>query len=124
MKNNYKNKRVLITGNTGFKGTWLTLTLHLFGAKVIGYADKLPKKNSVIDSIWMQNNITQYRKKIENITAEKALQIGLITRLVPEEELLMEVKKMAANLAKFAPFVPQTIKAVPVEMQETPARWI
>ena len=60
-----KNKRVLITGNTGFKGTWLTLTLHLFGAKVIGYADKLPKKNSVIDSIWMQNNITQYRKKIE-----------------------------------------------------------
>ena len=48
----------------------------------------------------------------ENITAEKALQIGLITRLVPEEELLMEVKKMAANLAKFAPFVPQTIKAI------------
>ncbi len=48
----------------------------------------------------------------ENITAEKALQIGLITRLVPEEELLMEVKKMAANLAKFAPLVPQTIKAI------------
>ena len=51
MKNNYKNKKVLITGNTGFKGTWLTLTLRLFGAKVIGYADKLPVKNSVIDTL-------------------------------------------------------------------------
>ena len=48
----------------------------------------------------------------ENITAEKALQIGLITRLVHEDELLLEVKKMATNLAKFAPFVPQTIKAI------------
>ena len=72
MKNNYKNKRVLITGNTGFKGTWLTLTLRLFGAKVIGYADKLPVKNSVIDNIWIQNNIIQYRKKIENIIALKS----------------------------------------------------
>jgi len=48
----------------------------------------------------------------EKITAEKALQIGLITRLVPENELIEEVTKMANNLAKFAPFVPQTIKAI------------
>lgn len=48
----------------------------------------------------------------EKITAEKALQIGLITRLVPEEKLILEVTKMANNLAKFAPFVPQTIKAI------------
>ena len=48
----------------------------------------------------------------EKITAEKALQIGLITRLVPEDKLIPEVTKMANNLAKFAPFVPQTMKAI------------
>ena len=34
----YKNKRVLITGHTGFKGTWLTKILLRFGAQVTGYA--------------------------------------------------------------------------------------
>ena len=34
----YKNKRVLVTGHTGFKGVWLCQVLVNFGAKVIGYA--------------------------------------------------------------------------------------
>ena len=38
LKKFYKNKRVLITGNTGFKGTWLTLILENFGAKIMGYS--------------------------------------------------------------------------------------
>ena len=39
MKRNFwKNKKVLITGHTGFKGSWLTLILGNLGAKVYGYA--------------------------------------------------------------------------------------
>ena len=38
----YKNKNILITGHTGFKGSWLTLWLKKMGAKVIGYALKPP----------------------------------------------------------------------------------
>jgi CDP-glucose 4,6-dehydratase len=34
----YSGKRVLITGHTGFKGSWLALWLSQMGAKVIGYA--------------------------------------------------------------------------------------
>lgn len=34
----YKGKRVLITGHTGFKGSWLALWLHQLGAEVTGYA--------------------------------------------------------------------------------------
>jgi len=34
----YKGKRVLVTGHTGFKGSWLSLWLSLLGAKVIGCA--------------------------------------------------------------------------------------
>ena len=34
----YEGKRVLVTGHTGFKGTWLVLWLKKMGAEVIGYA--------------------------------------------------------------------------------------
>lgn len=38
LSNCYKNKPVLVTGHTGFKGSWLSLWLIELGAKVIGYA--------------------------------------------------------------------------------------
>lgn len=34
----YRNKVVLVTGHTGFKGSWLTIWLHSMGARVVGYA--------------------------------------------------------------------------------------
>ena len=34
----FKNKRVFITGHTGFKGTWLCKILEMAGAEVTGYA--------------------------------------------------------------------------------------
>ncbi len=34
----FRGRRVLITGHTGFKGSWLTLWLHRLGAQVTGYA--------------------------------------------------------------------------------------
>src|SRR5579872_4247565 len=38
MVNFWKNKKVLVTGNTGFKGSWLSLWLQQLQAEVIGYA--------------------------------------------------------------------------------------
>jgi len=34
----FKGKRVLVTGDTGFKGSWLTMVLHELGANVVGFA--------------------------------------------------------------------------------------
>ena len=34
----YNNKKILITGHTGFKGTWLTIWLKSMGAKVCGFS--------------------------------------------------------------------------------------
>ena len=45
-KNFWKNKTVLITGHTGFKGSWMTLVLKSLGANVVGYAlDPISKPN-------------------------------------------------------------------------------
>jgi enoyl-CoA hydratase len=47
------------------------------------------------------------------IDAERALTIGLVTRLVDTPgELLPEARRMAEHLARFAPFVPRTMKAM------------
>ena len=40
----YKNKKVLITGVTGFKGSWLASFLLILGADVYGIASKKKKK--------------------------------------------------------------------------------
>ena len=37
MLNNLKNKKILITGNTGFKGAWLTLFLNILGKILPNY---------------------------------------------------------------------------------------
>lgn len=38
MNSFWKNKRVLITGNTGFKGSWLSIWLYNLGAEILGYS--------------------------------------------------------------------------------------
>ena len=48
----------------------------------------------------------------EPINAEKALAIGLITRLVERTKLIDEVESMADHLSSFAPFVPRTMKTM------------
>ena len=43
----YSRKKVLITGNTGFKGAWLTLWLRSLGASVFGYSIDIPTRPSL-----------------------------------------------------------------------------
>mgnify|MGYP001227685455 FL=1 len=53
----WKNKDVLITGHTGFKGTWLSLMLNELGANISGISLK-PEKNKIFfNSIKKKNKI-------------------------------------------------------------------
>lgn len=56
--NVYKNKKVLVTGHTGFKGSWLSLWLTELGARVIGYSLKPPTKPNLFESIGLEDKIT------------------------------------------------------------------
>ncbi|WP_373457802.1 CDP-glucose 4,6-dehydratase [Paenibacillus wynnii] len=45
--NFWKDKKVFITGHTGFKGTWLSIWLHRLGARITGYSDAPPTDPSL-----------------------------------------------------------------------------
>lgn len=53
--NFWRDKRVFITGHTGFKGSWLTLWLHRMGAKVSGYSLPAPTSPSLFHLARLQN---------------------------------------------------------------------
>ena len=42
----FNNKKVLVTGHTGFKGSWLSIWLCLLGAKVFGVSNSIPTNPS------------------------------------------------------------------------------
>ena len=56
-KSFYKNKKILVTGHTGFKGSWLCELLLLLGADVTGYALKPPTNPSVFELCKLENHI-------------------------------------------------------------------
>ncbi len=66
MKNNnsflksYKNLKVLVTGSTGFKGSWLCYWLFLLGSKVVGVGLKPEKDSIIFDSLKLKKKIKQY----------------------------------------------------------------
>ena len=63
----YKNKRVFITGHTGFKGTWLSIWLDQLGANLKGYAlepeNSFDLYNQIANEINIQSVIADIRSK-------------------------------------------------------------
>lgn len=79
MNNFWKDKKVLITGHTGFKGSWLALVLKFYGAELYGISDK--KMKGIFTDIKLSNlykeeklfsilDIDNLRKFINNIQPE------------------------------------------------------
>ena len=54
---NFKGKKVLITGHTGFKGSWLSAWLIKLGADICGYSKDIPSDPSMFDCLNIQDNI-------------------------------------------------------------------
>ena len=69
----FNKKTVIITGHTGFKGTWLTIWLLLLGAKVIGISKDIPTKISHFKKSQVKNKITDIRANIKDINKVKKI---------------------------------------------------
>ncbi|MCE3268964.1 MAG: CDP-glucose 4,6-dehydratase [Burkholderiales bacterium] len=63
-KNFWKNKKVLVTGCTGFKGSWLVTWLLEMGANIYGYSLTAPTNPSMFELLGLKNKINY---KIGNV---------------------------------------------------------
>ncbi len=54
----FQDRKVLITGHTGFKGSWITFWLHHLGANIIGYSLEPPTSPSLFEDLSLEQKIT------------------------------------------------------------------
>lgn len=65
--NFYKDKKVFITGHTGFKGSWLCKILINAGAKITGYSLDVPTNPSLFELANIKGEITNIKGDIRNL---------------------------------------------------------
>jgi CDP-glucose 4,6-dehydratase len=65
----WKGKRVLITGNTGFKGSWLTLWLQALGAEVTGYSLSPPTHPNLFELARASNCTTSVLGDVRDLNS-------------------------------------------------------
>jgi CDP-glucose 4,6-dehydratase len=63
----YKNKSILITGHTGFKGSWMCKTLIDAGAKVTGYALNPPTDPSLFNMLNLSSQMNSVESDIRDL---------------------------------------------------------
>ncbi len=71
--NIFHNKKVLITGHTGFKGSWLSIWLTDLGAKVVGASVDVPSDPSNFSASLVKDVIEDYRIDIRDAQAVESL---------------------------------------------------
>ncbi|WP_061222732.1 CDP-glucose 4,6-dehydratase [Leptospira weilii] len=65
-ENIYKNKKVLVTGHTGFKGSWLVIWLQSLGAEVAGFSLDVPTSPNHFELLSLDKGIKDYRGDVRD----------------------------------------------------------
>jgi len=63
----FTGKKILVTGNTGFKGSWLTIWLLKLGAHVYGISKDIPSQPSMFEELKLAKKITHYEQDIRDL---------------------------------------------------------
>ena len=100
----YRGKRVLITGHTGFKGSWLSLLLNELGADVYGFALEPPTSPSLYKEAKIDELVTSY--------------IGDVRDLYYLTKVIQEVQPEIVFHMAAQPLVRESYK-IPVETYST-----
>ena len=69
LKKAYSGRTVLVTGCSGFKGSWLSVWLTTLGAKVVGYALKPPTEPSMFRSLSLDKHIASIEADVRDEAA-------------------------------------------------------
>ena len=72
-KNFWRNKKVLITGHTGFKGSWLSIWLKSLGANLIGVSLDPPSSPSLYKKARVFDGMESLRQDICDLDAMKEI---------------------------------------------------
>jgi len=71
----WKGKTVLLTGHTGFKGSWLSLWLQKLGANLIGFSKDVPTKPSLFEIVKVKDGMTSLIGNVcDYVRIEKVIQ--------------------------------------------------
>ena len=64
--NKYFKKKIVVTGHTGFKGSWLTLSLKNLGANILGISKNVPTNPSNFQASKIKNEVKSKKLDIRN----------------------------------------------------------
>lgn len=78
--NVFAGKKILVTGNTGFKGSWLSVWLLKLGAHVYGISKDIPSQPSMFEELKLAEKINHYEEDTRNL--EKLC--SLVTEIKPD----------------------------------------
>jgi CDP-glucose 4,6-dehydratase len=72
----WKNKRVFVTGHTGFKGSWLCLWLYSLGARVTGYALHPPTNPNLFEQCDIKSLVTSITGDVRDFALLKETMVS------------------------------------------------
>ena len=76
LKKKINKKKIFITGNTGFVGSWLSIMLTFFGAKILGFSLKKKDKKFISNHVQFKKNIQTIYSDINLINKYKNIWSG------------------------------------------------
>lgn len=96
LKSFYTGKRVLVTGHTGFKGTWMCAVLNKLGAEVVGYSLTPPTTPNLFDLVHMKDQMRSYIGDIRDLPTL----MGVFEREQPEIVIHMAAQPLVRESYK------------------------
>ena len=126
MFKSYKNKKVLITGHTGFKGSWLSAWLIKNGADVYGISDEIPTEISNFSVIKLEEKMQDFRldlldkdallKKIDQIEPDYVFHLAAQALVRPSYEDPLQTIKVnsigTANILEVLRVLDRKVNAI------------